>query len=45
MLRMTSMVTATVMVTARMVPPMTFSQSSQVSMDVFNEQHSESTHT
>ena len=42
---MTSMVTATVMVTARTVPPMTFSQSSQVSMDVFNEQHSESTHT
>ena len=34
---MTSMVTATVMVTARTVPPMTFSQSSQVSMLLFKD--------
>ena len=34
---MTSMVTATVMVTARMLPPMTFSQSSQVSMLLFKD--------
>jgi len=36
MLRITSTVTAREMVIASIVPPMTFSQSSQVSMMLFN---------